>query len=55
MAIFDGLPDPRNIDPDQSRSFPVSLQARGRKALQAIPGLVLEFFLRLTLGCKLNQ
>ncbi|MBW4491202.1 MAG: FAD-dependent monooxygenase [Trichocoleus desertorum ATA4-8-CV12] len=39
VAIYDNRPDPRQADPDQRRSFPISLQSRGQKALQGIPGL----------------
>ncbi|MEM9088158.1 MAG: NAD(P)/FAD-dependent oxidoreductase [Cyanobacteria bacterium P01_F01_bin.53] len=39
VEIYDRRPDPRTVSPDQRRSFPISLQARGRKALQGIPGL----------------
>ncbi|WP_081716837.1 FAD-dependent oxidoreductase [Leptolyngbya sp. Heron Island J] len=39
IEIYDRRPDPRQVNPDEQRSFPISLQKRGRKALQAIPGL----------------
>ncbi|MBW4462687.1 MAG: FAD-dependent monooxygenase [Nodosilinea sp. WJT8-NPBG4] len=39
VQIYDRRPDPRQIAPDQQRSFPISLQHRGRRALQNIPGL----------------
>lgn len=39
VQIYDRRPDPRQIAPDQQRSFPISLQYRGRRALQGIPGL----------------
>ena len=39
VAIYDRRPDPRKADPNQNRSFPISLQDRGRKALRGIPGL----------------
>lgn len=39
IEIYDRRPDPRRSTPDERRSFPISLQKRGRKALQAIPGL----------------
>jgi kynurenine 3-monooxygenase len=39
VEIYDRRPDPRQITPDQQRSFPISLQHRGRQALQGIPGL----------------
>ncbi|MBE9063932.1 FAD-dependent monooxygenase [cf. Phormidesmis sp. LEGE 11477] len=39
VEIYDRRPDPRTIDLDQRRSFPISLQERGRSALKGIPGL----------------
>ena len=39
IEIYDRRPDPRQVDPNERRSFPISLQKRGRKALQGIPGL----------------
>lgn len=39
VEIYDRRPDPRTINPDQQRSFPISLQERGRSALRSIPGL----------------
>ncbi|MBD1914684.1 MULTISPECIES: NAD(P)/FAD-dependent oxidoreductase [Cyanophyceae] len=39
VQIYDRRPDPRQVAPDQQRSFPISLQYRGRRALQGIPGL----------------
>lgn len=39
IKIYDRRPDPRKVDPNDRRSFPISLQKRGRKALQGIPGL----------------
>ncbi len=42
VAIYDNRPDPRRAHPDQHRSFPISLQWRGRKALAGIPDLEAE-------------
>lgn len=39
VQIYDRRPDPRQVALDQQRSFPISLQYRGRRALQGIPGL----------------
>ncbi|MBT9315287.1 FAD-dependent oxidoreductase [Leptothoe spongobia] len=39
IEIYDRRPDPRQASLNEQRSFPISLQKRGRKALQAIPGL----------------
>ncbi len=39
VLLYERRPDPRQIPPQHNRSFPISLQARGRQALQAIPGL----------------
>ncbi|MBD2114288.1 MULTISPECIES: FAD-dependent oxidoreductase [Cyanophyceae] len=39
VEIYDRRPDPRQVAPDEQRSFPISLQYRGRRALQGIPGL----------------
>jgi len=39
IEIFDRRPDPRQITPNEQRSFPLSLQDRGRIPLQTIPGL----------------
>ena len=39
IEIYDRRPDPRRIEPNECRSFPISLQKRGFKALQGIPGL----------------
>lgn len=39
VELCDRRPDPRQVELDQQRSFPISLQFRGRQALQAIPGL----------------
>lgn len=39
VEVYDRRPDPRGMQADQRRSFPISLQERGRKALRSIPGL----------------
>lgn len=39
VEIYEKRPDPRRVDPAQSRTFPISLQERGRRALRAVPGL----------------
>lgn len=39
VEVYDRRPDPRLMSPDTRRSFPVVLHERGRRALQAIPGL----------------
>lgn len=39
VAVYDNRSDPSQDAPDQRRSFPISLQSRGRKALQGIPEL----------------
>ena len=39
VEIYDRRPDPRTISLDQQRSFPISLQERGRSAIRGIPGL----------------
>lgn len=39
VDIYDRRPDPRQGAANQQRTFPISLQARGRQALQGIPGL----------------
>ena len=39
VEIYDRRPDPRLASLDQQRSFPISLQERGRSALQGIPEL----------------
>jgi kynurenine 3-monooxygenase len=39
IEIYERRSDPRQISAAKSRSFPLSLQRRGLKALQAIPGL----------------
>ena len=39
VEIYDRRPDPRSVDLASRRSFPISLQERGRHALQGIAGL----------------
>ena len=39
IEIYEQRPDPRQMAPNQRRSFPISLQKRGRTALRGIPGL----------------
>lgn len=39
VLLFDRRPDPRSTSETSNRTFPISLQERGRKALRAIPGL----------------
>lgn len=39
VEIYERRPDPRLVDVSQDRTFPISLQERGRKALRVIPGL----------------
>jgi kynurenine 3-monooxygenase len=39
IDIYERRPDPRQVDVSQDRTFPISLQERGRKALRVIPGL----------------
>lgn len=39
VEIYERRPDPRLVDASQDRTFPISLQERGRKALRVIPGL----------------
>lgn len=39
IEIYERRPDPRLVDVSQDRTFPISLQERGRKALRRIPGL----------------
>ncbi len=39
VELFDRRPDPRAVDLNQQRSFPIALQERGRRALRGIPGL----------------
>lgn len=39
VAIYERRPDPRLMDLSQDRTFPISLQERGRKALRAVAGL----------------
>jgi len=39
VSLFEQRADPRLTQPLQNRTFPISLQERGRQALRAIPGL----------------
>jgi kynurenine 3-monooxygenase len=39
VELYEQRPDPRLTDVSQDRTFPISLQERGRKALRQIPGL----------------
>lgn len=39
VELYEQRPDPRLVDVSQERTFPISLQERGRKALRQIPGL----------------
>ncbi|MBD2075647.1 FAD-dependent monooxygenase [Phormidium sp. FACHB-592] len=39
IELYEQRPDPRLVDASQDRTFPLSLQARGRKALRQIRGL----------------
>jgi kynurenine 3-monooxygenase len=39
VELYEQRPDPRLVDVSQDRTFPLSLQARGRKALRKIRGL----------------
>jgi kynurenine 3-monooxygenase len=39
VALYEQRPDPRLVDVSQDRTFPISLQERGRKALRKIAGL----------------
>ncbi|MEM9215249.1 MAG: NAD(P)/FAD-dependent oxidoreductase [Cyanobacteria bacterium P01_F01_bin.150] len=39
VEIYEQRPDPREVDPSQRRSFPITLQQRGRTGLQGISGL----------------
>lgn len=39
IAIYEQRPDPRCVTSSQNRTFPISLQERGRKALRFIAGL----------------
>ncbi|MEG3858581.1 FAD-dependent oxidoreductase [Microcoleus sp. herbarium12] len=39
VELYEQRPDPRSTDVSQDRTFPISLQERGRKALRQIPGL----------------
>lgn len=39
VELYEQRSDPRLVDASQDRTFPISLQERGRKALRQIPGL----------------
>ncbi|NEQ53857.1 MAG: NAD(P)-binding protein [Leptolyngbya sp. SIO3F4] len=39
IELYDRRPDPCQINPNEQRSFPISLQKRGQNALAGIPGL----------------
>lgn len=39
VEIYDRRPDPREVNLSQKRTFPISLQERGRRALREIEGL----------------
>jgi len=39
VALYEQRPDPRLVDVSQDRTFPISLQERGRRALRQIAGL----------------
>jgi kynurenine 3-monooxygenase len=39
VELYEQRPDPRLVDVSQDRTFPISLQERGRKALRRIAGL----------------
>lgn len=39
VAVYERRPDPRAVSTAQDRTFPISLQERGRRAIRAIPGL----------------
>lgn len=39
VAIYERRPDPRLVDLSKDRTFPISLQERGRKALRSVVGL----------------
>ncbi|MFK8183619.1 MAG: FAD-dependent oxidoreductase [Phormidesmis sp.] len=39
VEIYERRADPRTVSPSQQRSFPISLQERGRQALRGIPQL----------------
>jgi kynurenine 3-monooxygenase len=39
IDIYERRPDPRLADVSKDRTFPISLQERGRKAIRAIVGL----------------
>ncbi|MEO0519777.1 MAG: NAD(P)/FAD-dependent oxidoreductase [Cyanobacteria bacterium P01_A01_bin.116] len=39
VQMYDRRPDPRSAMPSSQRTFPISLQLRGLRAIQAVPGL----------------
>jgi kynurenine 3-monooxygenase len=39
VELYEQRPDPHLVDVSQDRTFPLSLQERGRKAIRQIPGL----------------
>jgi kynurenine 3-monooxygenase len=39
VELYEQRSDPRLVDGSQDRTFPISLQERGRKAIRKIPGL----------------
>ncbi|MCT7971784.1 FAD-dependent oxidoreductase [Laspinema olomoucense] len=39
LELYERRPDPRQGEMSQARTFPISLQERGRKAIREIPGL----------------
>ncbi|MCT7983506.1 FAD-dependent monooxygenase [Laspinema sp. A4] len=39
VELYERRPDPRQGEMSKARTFPISLQERGRKAIRAIPGL----------------
>ena len=39
VELYEGRPDPRLVDVSQDRTYPISLQERGRKAIREIAGL----------------
>lgn len=39
VSLFEQRSDPRQAQPAQNRTFPISLQERGRQALREVPGL----------------
>ena len=46
VELYERLSDPRLVDASQDRTFPISLQERGRKALREIAGLEEEIALK---------